>query len=233
MVHIKGFKKTSLVDYPKELCSTIFLFGCNFRCKFCHNPNLVLRNLKDFCDLDEEYIISELIRRKKNVSSVCITGGEPLISEGIIQFIQRLKSEGFKVKLDTNGYYSSKLKEVIDKKLVDFISMDIKSGFSKYNESSGVIVDNSKIKESIKNIIESGISYEFRTTVVPGIVSQSDIEEIGEMLIGSKYFTLQQFRSTNDMIDNSLKGINPYKISELEKFKEILKKYILDVRVVN
>lgn len=230
MVEIKGFKKTSLIDYPEHLCSTIFLGGCNFRCGFCHNPELVHNNIES---VSENEVVDNLMLHKKNVEHICITGGEPLINNGIVEFLERLKNAGFKVKIDTNGSFPEKLKEIVDGGLVEYIAMDIKSSPEKYDIATGVNADIKKIERSIEIIRESGIAHEFRTTVVPGVVLAEDIQKIGTWLRGTRRFTLQQFRSTEDMLDNSLKGRNPYTLVELEGFKQELEKYCKAVRIVN
>ncbi|MEA3430119.1 MAG: anaerobic ribonucleoside-triphosphate reductase activating protein [Nanoarchaeota archaeon] len=230
MVEIKGVKKTSLIDYPKHMCSTLFLGGCNFKCGFCHNPLLVFNKVES---VDEEKVIQSLIERKRNISAICITGGEPLMNKGIIEFMSRLKSLGFLVKIDTNGYFPEVLKQLIDKKLVDHIAMDIKSSPEKYNRVTGVDINIERINESVQLIKTSGINSEFRTTVVPGMITEKEITEIGKWLKGCKTYTLQQFRSTEDMIDESLKNINPYPLYKLDEFKEILNKFIDNVKIVN
>lgn len=230
MVDIKGVKKTSLIDYPKHLCSTVFLGGCNFRCRFCHNPLLVFNKVDNY---DEYQVISELVSRKKNISAVCITGGEPLMNKGVVEFIKKIKSAGFLVKVDTNGYFPGVLSELVDRKLVDYIAMDIKTSPEKYSNVTGTKIDIEIIKKSIEIIKSSGIEYDFRTTVVPGMFEEKDIEGISELIKGATNYTLQQFRSTEDMIDSSLQGINPYPISKLEEFKAKFDKIVENVRIVN
>jgi pyruvate formate lyase activating enzyme len=229
MVVIKGIQKTSLIDYPGKICTVLFTAGCNMHCPFCQNPDLIL-NPDKMPELDEEKIISFLKKRKKWVDGVCVTGGEPLIYEDILDLIRKIKKEtGLLVKVDTNGLNPKLLKKIIDEKIVDYIAMDIKSDIKHYSQASGVKTDIDKIKESIEIIKNSGIDYEFRSTVVPDFFNEKIIENIGKWLKGSKRYFLQQFRSSLPLLDKRFEGKQPYKEEVLKKFKGIASKYIEEV----
>jgi pyruvate formate lyase activating enzyme len=172
-MQINGFEGVSLVDYPGKVCAIVFTSPCNFKCPFCHNPLLIPVN-KDVKNVDD--ILNDLSDRSDFIEGVTITGGEPTLQPDLAEFAAALKSLKLLVKLDTNGYRPQSIKELLDKKLVDYIAMDIKTSFEKYPAACGTKVDISKIKESIAVIMSSGIDYEFRTTVVPGLVDREDAE---------------------------------------------------------
>ena len=193
---VKGFLEESFGDWDGEPASVIFLPNCNFRCPFCHNVNLVL-NPEKLEKIPLQYIEDQLIKHKNWRNAVCITGGEPTLQDKLPELCQKLKQMGFKVKLDTNGTNPIMLKELIDKKLVDYVAMDIKAPLTpeKYSEATGIdttlLIE--KVKTSIKTLMESNIDYEFRTTVVPTIHTAKDIEQICNSLNGCKKYVLQEF----------------------------------------
>lgn len=229
---IKGVMKTSLVDYPPNMVSTVFVGNCNFRCGYCQNPDLVL-NFADIPSMDEKEIFDFLLEKKKWIDGVCISGGEPTIYHDLPDFCAKLKEIGMLVKLDTNGTNPAMVKELIEKKLVDFISMDIKTSLERYDEAAGVKVNKEKIKETAKILMESKVDYEFRTTVVPDIVTEDDLNKIGIWLHGAKKFLLQQFRSDVPLVDKSMMGKKPYPVSTLERFKNMLKTHFDSVEQIS
>ena len=229
---IKGFQKTSLIDYPPYTSSVIFLGGCNFRCGFCHNPDLVLA-ADSIKNIEVEAVLGHLKKKKNWIEGVCVTGGEPTIYPDLVKFLSELKKHGFFVKLDTNGTNPDMLKHLIDNKLVDYIAMDIKAPLDKYEEVIRMNIDEKALQKSIDIIKNSGIDYEFRTTVIPGLINKEDIQKIGEWLEGSKRFCIQQFRNTKDLIDKELKKKDPYAQKELEEFSEIARPYFEDIEIKN
>jgi len=230
MIPIKGLQKTSLIDFEPYTACVVFLGGCNFRCGYCHNPELVL-NFKELPVISEAEFFSFLDSRKKWLDGVCITGGEPCLYDGLVEFISKIKEKGFKVKLDTNGSRPGILKELIEKKLIDYIAMDVKTKPENYNEVCGVRVNLEKIKKSISLIKESDINYEFRTTVIPGFITKEDIVEVGKLLKGSKKYIIQNFNPKNDMIENRFKNVQPYKKEKLEEMKESVKNSFKEILV--
>ncbi|MFZ5559652.1 MAG: anaerobic ribonucleoside-triphosphate reductase activating protein [Patescibacteria group bacterium] len=223
---IGGLQKLTLVDYPGKVVATVFLIGCNFRCPFCQNPELVDPDeIKKQPEISEKEFSNFLDQRKGLIDGVCITGGEPTIHKDLIDFIKKIKQKGFLIKLDTNGSNPEVLEKLIKSKLLDFISMDIKTSWSKYDLATGVKVDLEKIKKSAEIIKNSGIDYEFRTTIVPGLVGKEDVERMGEWLKGAKNFALQQFQNKK-VLDKSFEKIQPYPEGTLKEFKKILEKYI-------
>jgi len=229
---IANYQKLTLIDYPGKLATTVFTVGCNFRCPFCHNPELVLPeeyNLP-FQDSMEKEFFDFLKKRQGKLEGVCITGGEPTIQSDITDFIAKIKKLGYSVKLDTNGAYPDVLKKIIDKKIVDFISMDIKSSRENYDKLAGANVDIDRINLSIDLIMNSEIDYEFRTTVVPGMHTEKDFEKIAKWLKGAKKYCLQKYRDIK-ILDPKLKKITKGKTLNLEKIKKKIEKNFGEVEV--
>ena len=223
-----GLQKTTLLDYPGKLASTIFTGGCNFCCPFCQNSDLVY--LKEgLKEISENEILTFLNSRKKILDGICISGGEPLLHKGLIPFIKKVKELGLLVKLDTNGFLYERLKELIDLKLVDYVAMDIKNSPSKYSITSGVDnLDLEPIKKSVELLKSNLVDYEFRTTVVGEFHDESSIREIGLWLRGAKRYFLQNFRNDEFVINKNLHSLD---INTMNKFKEILKNDILEVEL--
>ncbi|MFP3949494.1 MAG: anaerobic ribonucleoside-triphosphate reductase activating protein [Candidatus Micrarchaeia archaeon] len=222
-------EKTSLLDYPREVCSTLFTVGCNFRCPFCHNRFLVVPEEFPPQRISPEQALSELSKRKRYVSAATITGGEPTIHADLPWFISSLKDEGIKVKLDSNGTNPEMLKELYSKEFLDYVAMDIKSSLDFYEESAGTGVDISKIKESVEIIRNSGIPYEFRTTVVPGLHDLEKMEEIGKWLEGSDYYVIQSFSPEGGTLEDSFSLRKPFADKELNAFVDAAKPYFKKV----
>ncbi len=219
---IEGLQKTTLLDYPGYVACTLFAHGCNLRCPFCHNAGLVVRKPENI--INEEEIAAFLQKRKGILDGVCLTGGEPLAQKDAIAFIEFLKSFGYKVKLDTNGFYPERLQEIIDKGLVDYIAMDIKSSKSGYPKAVGIQdIDITPMIKSTELIMGSGIDYEFRTTAVKGIHLVSDFQEIGKWLIGAKRYFIQQFIDSGDIISE---GLNAFSKEEMLKLLAAVREYI-------
>lgn len=217
---IKGIQKTSLIDYPPYVASTLFVGYCDFRCPYCQNVDLVEKPEK-LPDIPEQEILGFLKARKKWLDGVCITGGEPCIHKELPNFIAKIRRLALKVKLDTNGSNPKMIKELVDKKLVDYIAMDIKAPLAKYDKVAKVKVNKKDIQESINIIRESGVKYEFRTTVVPGLITREDILAIAKWLKGSKKYFLQQFRSDRGVLDKSYKNKRTYSPEKLKEFADL------------
>jgi pyruvate formate lyase activating enzyme len=224
---IRGLEKFAPKDFPGYISSTIFLGGCNFRCPFCQNPDLVL-NPGDLPIMPMELFIEFLDSRRGWLEAVCVTGGEPLIHKDLIQLLGVIKKKGFRIKLDTNGSFPERFKKIIKEGLLDNAAMDIKAPLDKYALASGIDVDTEEIKKSIGILKKSNIEYMFRTTVVPGLIGEKDIEEIGRMLEGGPLFQLQQF-SPKKTLDKSYRKIEPYPKEEVQRLGRIAEKYFIKV----
>ena len=220
---IAGIQKTSLIDYPRKICTVLFTRGCNFSCGFCHNPELVKRS-QYLPPMDNEEIYTLLKKRKRSIDAVTITGGEPTLHRDLPQFIQKIKAMGYTVKLDTNGSNPDMLQHLLDHKLIGYIAMDVKNSPRKYQKTTNRNTDINKIKKSTKVIMNSCIPYEFRTTVVPGLHTDKDFEAISKWLRGAKKYYLQRFRPAKTL-DPTFSTINPFTQKEMTDFKNILEKY--------
>lgn len=212
-----GLQKTTLIDFPGRLACTVFTVGCNFRCPFCHNRDLVTGKAPR---LDLKEFFAFLKKRQKILDGVCITGGEPCLQEDIEDFCRRIKKFGLKVKLDTNGSFPKKLKSLINSKLIDYVAMDIKTTFEDYAKAINAKCRISNIKSSIKLILKSGLEYQFRTTLVPGIHDKKVIKKMAKQLkvLGVRSLSLQNFRPKN-CLDPEFEKKEPF--SE-EEFKELI-----------
>jgi len=224
MIQIGGLQKTTLLDYPDKIAAAVFLIGCNFRCPFCHNPELADPKIKTK-GLSQKKFFDFLKKRKSVLDGVCVTGGEPLINNDLVHFLQAIKELGFLIKLDTNGYSPQRLKEVIDKGLVDYIAMDIKASPEKYAEACGIKINIEIIMQSIKLIMKSQIVYEFRTTVIPHLHSLAEMEKIGKMIKGADIYSLQRFNN-NKTLDRTWQKQDAYNEKELADLQKVLLKYV-------
>ena len=229
MVEIKGLEKFASKDFPGHISSTVFLGGCNFRCPYCQNPDLVLRP-GALPSIPWADFMSYLDERKNWLEGVCVSGGEPLLEKNLMEFLRAIKDRNFLVKLDTNGSFPVRLEELVREKLVDSIAMDIKAPLEKYREVTKSDVNEADIARSIEIIKNSGLEYMFRTTVVPGLGDAEDIEKICQMLAKAEIFQIQQFSPTNTL-DASYLQKKPYSREEIQKMAGIAQPYFSEVRV--
>lgn len=220
-----GLQKNSLIDYPGKICCTVFTIGCNFRCPFCYSGELVLeeRIKENQYQIPEKDFFDFLEQRRGLLEGCVICGGEPTIHKDLINFATKIKKMGFLVKLDSNGSNPDVLKELLEKKLIDFVAMDIKATKEKYEFYTGVKVDINKIIESVEILKNSKIDFEFRTTVAPGLEEQ-DLIEMGDWIQGEtvNYF-LQEFNDQKPVIDKTILKLPVLKAEALEKIAEKLK----------
>jgi pyruvate formate lyase activating enzyme len=231
MMEFANIQKTSLIDYPGEVASTLFTLGCNMRCPFCHNSSLVIPEEFPHQRVSPEQALSDLSRRKKYVGAVVVTGGEPTIHPELPSFISSLKENGMKVKLDTNGTSPEMLSELYSSELLDYVAMDVKSSLDSYGEASGSEADVSSIKESAELVRNSGVAYEFRTTVVPGLHDLVKVEAIGKWLKGSSLYIVQGFSPKGGTIDSSFSVKKPFEDAELKALADAARPYFEEVRV--
>lgn len=214
-MRIGGLQKFTLIDYPGKVACILFTQGCNFRCGYCHNPELVIP--EKFCPaISEESVFKFLQERREYLQGVVVSGGEPTIHGDLLDFIRKIKQIGYAVKLDTNGSQPHMLNRLIQEKLVDFIAMDVKAPLDKYEEVAGVSINADKIKESIELIMRSGIEYQFRTTVMKAFCSAQDIREIRQMIKGSSCYLLQKGRLNEKILDKSLLAQKQYSDLDFE-----------------
>ncbi len=228
-MRINGFLGVSLIDYPGKVCSIIYTSPCNFRCPYCHNKALVSADEEI---IEEEKMLADIGERKNFIDAVSITGGEPTIHKGLPDFMEKVKNMGLLVKLDTNGSSPETVEKIIKNNLVDYIAMDVKAGRNNYNRAAGAKVDFDGIAKTARIIMGAGKNYEFRTTVVPGIIDSRELEDIGNIINGAENFTIQQFEN-RETLDPSYNDIEPYAESELKNFKNIMLKYAKKVKIAN
>ena len=237
-MQIYGLMKTTLLDYPGKVASTIFLGGCNLRCPFCHNMDLIT-GLNEIEPIPYKDVIKHLNTRKGVIDGVCITGGEPTLQPDLVNLIETIKEIGLLVKLDSNGSNTAVLDELLQKKLIDYIAIDVKSSFNKYPQICGL--DTADYSEdyvkSIINNVQNTISllknqnlipYEFRTTVIKEYHDEDEFEQIGEMLNGADAYYLQSFKSS-EFVPN--KSLHAYTKRELEVFAGQLSSKIKRVEI--
>jgi pyruvate formate lyase activating enzyme len=226
---IGGLQKVSLIDYPGLICATIFLQGCNFKCSYCHNPELVDTQLFHPC-IKENEVLDFLNTRKGKLDAVTITGGEPTIQDDLAPFIKKIKKMKFAVKLDTNGSQPQVIKNLLDEKLLDFIAMDIKAPLEKYKSVVKVPINYDLIKESIKLILKAKIPHEFRTTIVESQLGEKDIQQIAKLISGANSYALQKFVPAKTLDKKFLKE-KSYPEEKLQKIKKSLEHQITSVTI--
>lgn len=215
---IAGLQKLTLLDYPEHTACTVFTAGCNFRCPFCHNSDVVYNKTEG---VREEEFFEFLASRKGKLDGVCITGGEPLLQPDLIEFMQKIRKLGFLIKLDTNGSLHDKLVAIVNEGLCDYVAMDVKSNPNGYNIACGGMVNVDNVLKSIAFLIgQNKIDYEFRTTVVKELHSKQDFEEIASLLKGCKRYFLQQYKHSHKVIKE---GYSAYSEVEMKELCEIVK----------
>jgi pyruvate formate lyase activating enzyme len=220
-----GLEKFTLIDFPGTVAAMVYTIGCNFRCPYCHNPELVDETVET--RIPEEVVLKFLGARKKVLEGLVITGGEPTMHDALPDFLGAVKALGYRVKLDTNGTNPAMVRALIDARTVDYFAMDIKSPLAAYAAAVQRPVDTDAIRESIellKNAPE-GVAYEFRTTVVKGILSPEDLEQIGREIQGAKRYYLQKFVS-NKLLNPQFLRKTTYSDEEFETLRQTLKNYV-------
>ncbi|MDY6990252.1 MAG: anaerobic ribonucleoside-triphosphate reductase activating protein [Thermodesulfobacteriota bacterium] len=224
-----GWQRLSLIDYPERLSAVLFTQGCNFRCPYCHNPELV--DPKRFqTPLPPEDVFSFLRTRQGKLDAVCITGGEPSIQPDLVEFMEEIKEMPYLIKLDTNGSHPEVLARLVEKRLVDYIAMDVKGPLSKYGKISKSPIETDRIKESIQLILDSGLRHEFRTTVVKSILTKGDFKKIGALIKGAQCYVLQKFVPSKPLNKRFLKETT-YSDKDFEALRKKLEDYAHEVVV--
>lgn len=213
-MRIGGFNKLTTQDFPGNLACIIFTSGCNFNCDYCYNRDLVESKAPE---IDQDEIFSYLEKRKNMIDGVVISGGEPTIWDDLIPFIEKIREYGFKVKLDTNGYRPEVLKEIINRKLVDYIAMDIKAIFNEYFKVIKKDIDTNKILESIELIKKSNVDHEFRTTIIKGIHTIEDLEKMINLVDGDPYY-LQNFRMEETVKAKKMEGFTEEELKDIKEY---------------
>jgi pyruvate formate lyase activating enzyme len=229
VVAVKGLEKFAPKDFPGFIASTVFLGGCNFRCPYCHNGELVLRPER-LADIPMDFFLAYLDSRKGWLEGICVTGGEPLLAEEIESFLSIIKQRGLLIKLDTNGSRPDTLERLLEADLIDRAAMDIKAPLDRYREVVGAKVDPRDIVRSTEVLRASGRPVLFRTTVVPGLIGPEDIESIGRWLNGADVYQVQQF-SPVGTLDAEYGRIKPYGRDEVRRLADAARPFFKEVLV--
>lgn len=229
-MRILGFIESSLVDWDGNLVSVIFLGGCNFKCPFCQNYPLA-KDSKSLKVIEWQAIESKLKAKGDWLDGVVISGGEPCMHPEIFKLCRRIKNLGLKIKIDTNGYYPYILMKLIENKLVDYVAMDIKTSLNKtYEKACGRKLEIGLINRTVKLLLAGEIDYEFRTTLVPGIVGEKEINQILKSIAGARLYALQQFVPKNAQVE-SFRKKKTFSRAEAEKFYARAKTYVKEVKL--
>ncbi len=223
-----GLQKTTLLDFPGHVAATIFTGGCNFRCPFCHNSELLPSWVQE--SFSEEEIFSFLQKRKGILEGVCITGGEPTLQPDLEEFIRRIRSLGLLVKLDTNGYRPDVLADLCGKGLLDYVAMDIKSSREHYRKATGCPgLDIENIDHSIRILLRGSVPFEFRTTAVQGLHTRKDFLTIGPWIQGCPHYYIQNFSDNGQVLFPET--FSPFKREELEIFARLVRPFVGEVQL--
>jgi len=243
---IGGLEKLTLIDYPGKVAAIVFTTGCNFRCQFCYNPMLVWPSKETESDqskntaghprnkeqdnnpslYSEDDLFHFLKNRAGKLDGVVITGGEPTLHPDLPDFIEKIKALGYSVKLDTNGTNPAMIKKLLKAKLIDYLAMDLKAPENKYEAVTGVKVNFQKIKESVKIIRESALPYEFRTTILPVLLSEKDVAAMGKILKGADKWYLQKFKADTELVNPEFKTEKAYTNKDMEALVSVGQKYV-------
>ncbi len=225
---IKAIQGVSLLDFPGKISSVIFIGGCNFRCPFCHNPELVLPSeVKKAPDLSLCDALEEIKERKKLIDGVAITGGEPLLFPALGDLLKEIKNLGLETKVDTNGAFPKRLKRILP--FTDYVAMDVKTSPEKYSLATGGRCNFARVKKSMELLLNSDVNYEFRTTLVPGIVDEKDVRKIVSMIKRAKKYALQMYRPGRTLHPDFVP--KSYSRKRMEEMKEIAKNFVGNVEL--
>lgn len=211
---IAGIQKLTLLDFPSHTACTVFTAGCNFRCPFCHNSDILVNANQT---ISQQEFFEFLSSRKGKLDGVCVSGGEPCLQKDLIDFIKQIKQLGFKVKLDTNGSLTSVLEQILSQNLCDYVAMDIKNIPEKYNLSCGGMVNVQNVKNSVELLKNSGIPFEFRTTVVKELNQISDFSKIANWIMGAPAYYLQAYKHSEKVLKQGYSAYSDAEMHEIQK----------------
>lgn len=221
-MEIQGLQKLTLLDWPGKVACTLFLSGCDFRCPFCHNGELVTGPAPD--GMPEEEVLDFLKKRRGLLDGVCVTGGEPLLRPDLAELLDRIRALGYPVKLDTNGNHPQKLAELWARGLVNYVAMDVKNSPARYAETAGVPgLDLGPIRETVAWLLEGRVEYEFRTTVVRQLHDEASFRDIGPWLAGARRYYLQAFVDRDTVLRPGLEGCSS---EEMERFADLVRPFV-------
>ena len=226
---LSGLQKLTLLDYPGKVACTVFTGGCNFRCPFCHNASLVLPEQLE-AGLDEEEVMAFLKKRAGILDGVAVTGGEPLMHPELDGFLAEIKSLGYLIKLDTNGFFPEHLEAILQAGLTDRVAMDVKNSPALYGKTVGIEgVDLSRVERSRDLLLNGNVEYEFRTTVVKGLHTRESLIEATKWIAGAREYYLQQYKDSGNVI--AAEGLGAYDEKEMHALADAVAPYIPAVQV--
>ncbi|UCD45726.1 MAG: anaerobic ribonucleoside-triphosphate reductase activating protein [Candidatus Bathyarchaeota archaeon] len=226
---IVRLQRLSLVDYPGNLSAKAVVPGCNFRCPYCVKSALI-DGYQANPLVPESEVLSHLYRVRGYLTGLCLGGGEPTLHNGLLAFLYKVKSLGYRVKLDTNGTRPRRIRKLMEERVIDYVAMDVKAPLERYSEVVASKVDVESVEQSIKLLRRGSVDYEFRTTVVPGLVDGRDLEEIARVLIGSKRFVIQQHR-LGRTLDPEFGDVKPFGMDEIRSFREKVSPYFAECEI--
>ncbi len=225
-MRIKGFQGTSLLDFPGRVSSLVFTGSCNLSCGFCHNPGLVL-DPDQYPDYPLDDLLDELKQRRSFIDGVVLSGGEPTLATGLAGFLEQVKGLGLQVKLDSNGLLPQVLSSLLGRKLIDYLAIDFKTSPSRYNELHTQPVDTAALLASCRLAIENAPEYEFRTTCVPGLVTEKELHEMGRVIKGARRWVLQQFLPREQLLGDAPQ--EAYPVAKFAQLRQVAASYVEQV----
>ena len=229
-MRVSGLQKLTLLDYPGRVACTVFTAGCNFRCPFCHNAPLVLPERMQGDEDGSETVLAFLKKRQGILDGVAVTGGEPLLHKDMAEFLRKIKDLGYAVKLDTNGSFPQRLRELVEAGLVDRVAVDIKNAPALYGKTIGVPgFDLGPVEETKNYLLSGAVEYEFRTTVVKGLHTEESLVEAAKWIAGAREYYLQQFKDSGDVI--AIEGLSAFTGEEMHALADAVRPYVPSVQV--
>ena len=229
-MRVSGLQKLTLLDYPGRVACTVFTAGSNFRCPFCHNAPLVLPERMQGDEDGSETVLAFLKKRQGILDGVAVTGGEPLLHKDMAEFLRKIKDLGYAVKLDTNGSFPQRLRELVEAGLVDRVAVDIKNAPALYGKTIGVPgFDLGPVEETKNYLLSGAVEYEFRTTVVKGLHTQESLVEAAKWIAGAREYYLQQFKDSGDVI--AIEGLSAFTGEEMHALADAVRPYVPSVQV--
>ena len=225
-MQIHGFQKMTLLDFPGKVAATVFTGGCNFRCPFCHNA-LLVTGLSEAPAFDEEDVLAHLKKKAGLLDGVAITGGEPLLQRDVGSFLEKVRDMGYQIKLDTNGSFPERLRDLVERGLVDYVAVDIKNRPEKYAETVGLkSFDLAPVRETVDFLLSGAVDYEFRTTVVRQFHTVDDVAAAAAWIRGARRYFLQNFVDSGNLLDPGCTGVSP---EEMRAMAEAARASVPDV----
>ncbi|MGW8311870.1 MAG: anaerobic ribonucleoside-triphosphate reductase activating protein [Desulfuromonadales bacterium] len=226
---IKGFQGTSLLDFPGRIASLVFWGGCNLTCPFCHNPALVIAP-EDYPDIAPTDLLADLAARKPFIDGIVVSGGEPTLDGSLPAFLEQVKALGLAVKLDTNGLAPQVVNMLLERQLIDYLAIDLKTAPERYPELHGGEVSIERLRQTMQLCRQAQVDLEYRTTCVPGWVDDDVIQKLGELISGAPLWVLQQFQPKHALCETARDTV-PFSPERIQAFADLASRYVQQVMV--